>query len=235
MDELKNFYNQWQKRMFVICYFIWFVLLIVFFLLNQSISELLDICMNSPECIQITKDNRVVWDYFVSFFTDFVGPLSVTYGIYIKTMDYINTTGWKKKFPHLDIDGTWNDITTYTKKFDDKGITSENDDKKVPSPVIIEQTCNSFKIKQSVGDDFEWCSLMADWKDNKLMILYRVEYKSKLQKDGFPEQRTGFECMSIKNIGRKGRPVEMVGNFHHCVYDDKKPVYMGDVVYKRVE
>lgn len=232
MEELKGFYNQWQKRMFVICYVIWFVLLLLFFMLNQFISEFFLACAKNTDCIIITPDNLIVWEYFISFFTDFVGPLSITYAVYIKAMNYINTEGWKNKFPHLDIDGTWKDITMYTKKIDSSGIV-EITEKKVPSPVIIEQTCNSFKIKQSIGEGFEWYSLMADWKDNKLMILYRVEYKSSLQKEDFPEQRTGYECMSIKDYGKNGKPIKMVGNFHHCINDDNKPIYMGDVIYER--
>lgn len=232
MEELKKFYNKWQKRMFVISYIIWFILILLFSSIEQKTSDFLIYCASNTDLNFITTDNIIVWEQILSFIAEFFGPLSISFGIYNRTMYYIDTKGWKKKFPHFDIDGTWNDTTIYTKKMDRLGINSVRD-KKVPSPVIIKQTCNSFKIKQSVGEGFEWYSLMADWKDDKLMILYRVEYNSSLQKQNFPEQRTGYECMSIKDYGDNGKPVKMVGNFHHCINDDNKPVFMGDVIYER--
>lgn len=232
MKELKEYYNQWQRRMFTISYIIWFVLILLFLSIDQEISDFLICCASNPDLNFITKYNIIVWEQIFSFIAEFFGPLSISFGIYNRIMNYIDTKGWKKKFPHLNIDGTWNDITIYTKKMDSSGMR-EITDKQVPSPVNIKQTCNSFTIEQSIGDDFKWYSLMADWKDNELMILYRVEYNSNLQKENFPEERIGYECMSIKDYGENRKPISMVGKFHHCINDDNKPIYMGDVIYKR--
>ncbi len=76
---------------------------------------------------------------------------------------------------------------------------------------------------------------MADWDEhNKLRIFYCVNYFKELKEKGFPEERLGYECMSIKDYDKETKkPIKMIGTFHHCVSDDGKPFFLGDVVYSR--
>lgn len=227
MKELMEFYKKWKKIVIIICFFLWLFFLWIFSLVDDGISDFINQNIVNEGIAKIVE-------YVFDVLFDLGAPTTIIYGIYCKIMKSINEDYWKKFFPELDISGEWEDITIYTKQFDDYGIKKISDTK-VPSPVKISQTCKKIEIQQSVGEDFMWYSLMTDWQNDKLIILYKVEYNSNLQSKGFPEQRIGVECMSVKDIGVNGRPTKMVGNFHHCVYDDNKPIFMGDVIYKRSE
>ena len=70
---------------------------------------------------------------------------------------------------------------------------------------MIEQTCESVSVKMSVGEDFRWYSLLADWNDNnELEIFHGADYYTRLQEEGYPEFRIGYECMGAlyRSLGR---------------------------------
>lgn len=182
----------------------------------------------------INQQNEIVFEYLLRCVLGIVAPSGITILIYKGFLGYINTKKWKKRFPQYDIDGEWKDTTKYTVMFDEKGY--ENiEEKQVPSPVMIKQTCKDIKIKLSVGEDFTWNSLMADFEEGKLMIFYEVAYNDSLQRNGFPESRYGYEEMVINTseLMPNEKPSKMSGHFWHCVKKDFKPMYMGDVIYER--
>lgn len=233
MKELKDYYENWKKKLLLYYVPVWIVLVFVCYQINQLSANILLSLADNPKITWISIDNIDFIEYFVSLFVEHVAPTSGAVALYFYTLKYINEKGWKKKFPIYDISGIWNDTTTYTNKIDDKGWMRLSG-KSVPSPVIIEQTCNKVEIVSSVGNDFKWYSLLADCDyNNTLRIFYTVEYYSKLQKDGYPERRMGYECMDIIEYGSDNKPCKMVGKFWHCISDDGKPTFMGDVVYER--
>lgn len=233
MKILMDYYNKWKNRLLLYYFLVWIVFVLIGYLFNQLISGVLTMLATNSQISWITIYNLDFIEYFVSLFVEIAAPTSVTIALYNYTLKYINEKGWKKKFPQYDISGEWSDITTYTKQIDDSGWKKLNG-KTVLSPVIIRQKCNKVEVKTSVGNDFKWYSLLADW-DNKsaLRIFYTVEYYGKLQKKGYPESRIGYECMDIFEYGKDNKPCKMVGKFWHCISDDGKPIFMGDVVYKR--
>ena len=230
MNILKDYYDSWKKRAWPICLVVWVILVLIFYVLNVKLSDFLDLL----NIIWINENKEFV-QYVVTLLVGFVSPTSLSIGLYFGILKYIDTKGWKKKFPNYDIGGIWDDTTIYTKKLSDSGWEILNDIS-IPSPVIIEQTCRSVKIKASVGDRFTWYSILADMDDRgTLEIFYKVEYSNILQNEGFPEYRYGFERMNVQILEEDHRsiPQVMKGQFWHCLASDSKPIYMGDVTYTR--
>lgn len=235
MKELKDYYDSWKKKAWILSLICWVILVAVFYSIDVLISNVLTIWANDPNVLWIDSKNIDFIKYIITLLLGFITPTSVTVFIYFQILNYINKKGWKKKFPHYDVSGTWTDITTYTKRLGKDGWEVLLD-KSISSPAIIEQTCQHILIKNSVGEDFRWYSILADWNENgALEIFYKVEYSNKLQLQGYPECRVGYERMNIQNDGQTNnqRPTVMRGQFWHCLASDEKPVYMGDVVYKK--
>lgn len=225
MRELTEYYEKWKKSLVKVAIVHWIVLsVLIVFLTNYLL------------VIPATTPMHTVWQGLLSFLLGCIGPSVTSLKLYSSLLNKANTKLWKNKFPNLNIDGEWEDSTTYSKQFDKNGYRTEND-RKLPSAVIIHQTCTDIRIQPSHGKHFEWHSLAADWdSEGHLNILYRVNYSNELQKsNNYPESRTGFEQMSINRNGLlpNERPTELKGKFWHCIQDDGKPVYSGDVVYTR--
>ncbi len=235
MKELKDYYETWKRRMLILSLICWLILLIPFNCINENISNVLANWIANPNIPCIFMKNETIIQQILNLLLGYAAPTSITIGLYYLILNYIDTKRWKKKFPQYDVDGEWSDVTTYTKQLDGSGWKSEKESN-VPSPVRIKQTCQKIEVMASIGEDFKWHSLLADWDyANKLNILYKVEYYGNLQEKGYPECRIGYESMDIYTTDLKGkqRPRKMVGQFWHCLSSDGKPMFMGDVVYKR--
>ncbi len=235
MKELKKYYEKWKNKLLAFIIPFWLLFSMIFWVINEGVREFLLKCANDPQIIYITNENIYIVEYIFSFIIDILAPTSIVIMVYLCSLKYINEKGWKKKFPQYDISGEWHDITTYTKEFDKNGWKMLNNSS-VSSPVCIKQTCNTVSITSSVGKEFKWYSLIADWNNTgALEIFYKVEYFDNLQKKGYPEERRGFECMDIyrEGMSEKERPTKMIGKFWHCISSDGKPMYMGDVIYER--
>lgn len=235
MTELKDYYNKWKDKLLLLSIPCWLILAVVFFPINDIFSGLLAGWADNPDIKYITQNNEQIFYYIFSLLLDFLAPTTITVILFSCCINYIDQKGWKKKFPQYDVSGEWLDITKYTKSFDQSGWT-ELKQNNVPSPVRIKQTCQTIEVLPSIGDDFAWHSLSAAWdSSNNLKILYEVEYYGSLREKGYPEKRIGYESMRIYETGLDADrpPCKMVGKFWHCICDDGKPVYMGDVVYER--
>ena len=225
MKELEEFYNNARKAILQIFIILWILYSVLYVFLTEHVI-IIPSLWPQPEIVS----------YALSHVLGYGAPTGLMIAAYFLLMDYVDKVLWKIKFPNYDISGEWTDITTYTKVFDNNGSRNiQMQD--LPSSVIINQTCHKVTIEPSVGQHFTWGSLAADWDSNNyLNILYAVEYKTSLQvtKD-YPEKRYGFERMHIKTsgLGKKSKPTVMEGKFWHCVRDDGKPIYMGDVIYQR--
>jgi len=155
--------------------------------------------------------------------------------VYYFIINKIKHKTWKKVFPQYDVSGKWEGELVFTKNIGetDKGWKKLYEIK-AATPVIIEQTCETIKILTAGSDDLSWHSILADWDDrNNLDILYEVQYNLAMQQKGFPESRVGREHMYIEYDGAK--PHRMRGKFWHCIADDGKPIYIGEIVYERPE
>lgn len=234
MGELKEYYEQWKRNLLWICISIGIIMSILFFKLSNYLVEGLQNIINNDTLPYINSENEVVFKFFLQYFLGLFTPGGIVFFIYTKVLKYINEDAWKKRFPNYNIDGKWDDISEYTGEFSKNGYKALKG-KKVPSPVIIKQTCEDIKIESSVGKDFTWESLMAFLDGQRLKIFYKVEYKNSLQIDGYPEYRIGYEEMVIdmSNLSRNQKPNKLSGQFWHCVQNDSKPMYMGDVIYRR--
>ena len=179
-----DYYNKWKNKLLLYYIPVWIILVLIGYLCEELISGALTTLARNPQITWITINNLDFIEYFVSLFVEIAAPTSAVIALYNYTLKYINEKGWKKKFPQYDISGEWYDITTYTNQIDGSGWKKLKGES-VPSPVIIKQTCNKVEVIPSVGNDFKWYSLLADW-DNKgaLRIFYTVEYYGKLQKKG---------------------------------------------------
>lgn len=235
MPELKDYYNKWRETLLILCILCWIILSAVFCFINEAFSNLLGMWIDNPNIEWVNQGNEQILYYIFDLLIDFAAPTTITVILFSVSLNYINQNGWKKKFPQYDVNGEWADITTYIKGLNGRGwINLEQ--KNVPSPVQIKQTCQTIEVLPSIGENFVWHSLSADWdNNNNLKILYEVEYYGKLQKEGYPEKRIGYESMRIdmNKLSTDNRPCKMVGKFWHCISDDGKPIYMGDVVYER--
>ncbi|MDR0965910.1 MAG: hypothetical protein LBM75_05325 [Myxococcales bacterium] len=160
-----------------------------------------------------------------------LGTISI--GLSGKIKSHCLTKGWKKKFPQYDIEGKWKDVTKYTKEISDDGFKETQ--KKSDGIAKIKQSGLRIEIKSSPSDDLTWYSNFVEWKgDGRLMIFYTVDYHEPKQRDQFPDQRIGYEVMSIASHDpATKKPNKMKGKFYHCIKDDGKPMYMGDVEYTR--
>lgn len=230
MEVLKNYYNEcvrcWSRRII----FIWAFLTIISCLINEILSDVVSCLVKNHTISFITQDNEKYFRYFIIVLFMCFAPTGISVVIYSGILNRINKKGWKKKFPNLDLDGKWTESTTYAKCFG-----GQYAERVASSPVHICQTCQNIEVKPSIGKGFEWHSIIADINNSCLEILYKVEYSDNLQYEGYPERRFGYESMHIdfSELSPKGKPCKMIGKFWHCVADDGKPMYMGDVVYER--
>lgn len=234
MTALKDYYNNWKKKMQALSIPIWILLSLLFLHLNDSVSLYITE-LSKNEIPLITQENLLLFKLLLDLLFDFIAPTSISLLIYRLVLKHVDQNRWKKKYPQYDISGKWRDTTYYTQYMDNNGLSRISQQHSELSPVIIEQTCHEIRIKDSIGEGFKWYSLLCDWNDSNLDILYSVEYYSPLQQKGYPEKRYGYECMSIdtKNQSPKEKPRRMVGKFWHCCSADGKPIYMGEVVYER--
>lgn len=218
IKELCDFYENGKKIVNLICFVIWLALIEVFSFFTDTFLSLME--------NEFAK--KVVTELF-----SIIGPTAIIIIVYFKILKFINTDLWKMVYPQYDFNGQWSDLTIYTKSVDKSGWHDLNDTQ-IPSPIIIKQTCLTMDVEPSVGEQFEWHSLAAKWKDNKLIILYEVNYYNGAQRKGFPEKRIGYESMVVcKHDSKTNKPIEMQGRFHHCISNDGSPIYMGDVTYTR--
>lgn len=234
MQKLREYYEKQEKRLRVVAILSWFLLTFLFKELNDFVADFLNNYVQGE--IEMLNLVRIAYvQLFFEILIDLVAPASIVIVAYNCMLKYVDEKGWKKRFPQYDISGEWNDITTYSQFMDKSGLSDVDKDKKVKSPVSIEQTCHKITITTSVGSDFKWYSILCDWNNGNLDILYAVEYFYTLQQQGYPAKRYGYERMSIdmKERCTKQRPNKMVGQFWHCCSADGKPVYMGDVIYER--
>lgn len=234
MKELEEYYEQWKSTFLKVCIFIWVIISIFLFMLSKYLVEMLQSISYSNTISCINSENEILFEYLLQYVLGLIAPTGFIILIYVFVIGHINKSAWKRKFPNYNIDGEWNDITEYTVEFSPNGYKTLKE-KKVPSPVIIKQTCKGIEIAPSVGKDFTWQSILAELEGQRLKIFYKVTYKKSLQEKGFPEYRIGYEEMVIdtSNLSSKQIPSKMSGQFWHCVQNDSKPMYMGDVTYRR--
>ncbi len=237
MKELKEYYKKRADIVLICCLAFWFILAISYYFFSTTISDWIISEANNQNNIWIQQDNLSLIQFTANFFLGLIAPTTLVSIIYKFFLKYIDEKGWKKKFPQYNISGEWLDTTTYTKALTNTGWNEfYPNNKNIPSTIIIKQTCRTIHIPPSHGKNFTWHSLSANWDEyNNLIILYEVEYFSDLQNKGYPESRIGFEKMQIdtSNQSAHNYPQRMAGKFWHCISDDQKPIYMGDVVYER--
>lgn len=232
MNELKEYYVKKSKKTLECLIPIWIVLMIIFYFVGDNINN----CLYTKACNDTVKliniNNYQIISYIIQCMIGFLSPTGIVIFLYDKYLNYIDKKGWKKKFPDYNIDGEWYDKTVYTKRFDSNG--SEKISKfDLPSKVVIHQTCRELWIDDSPGEFFNWHSLSADLQNLNLRILYRVNYQNGIRNNSFPEFRIGYEDMHIVKNSENQKPVLISGKFWHCVSDDDKPMYMGNVEYTR--
>ena len=233
MEELKKYYEKSKNKWLSITAFSWTALTMLFSIIKDAAFAFI----NSWAVNQnFTSENYI--QSLINFIFAYVAPTTAALIFYFAVIDYINKKGWKKKFPQHDISGEWNGTIFFRKSLDSKnGGWDTSIKKNEHTPVIIEQTCNTIKIKPSIGKNIEWHSIMAAWDEKGILnILYKVEYYEPLQEKNFPESRFGYETLSIDRTGLspKQKPDKMSGKFRHCISYDDKPLFMGDVEYERI-
>lgn len=232
MNELKKYYEKKSKKAFEFSILIWIVLVIIFYFFDNNINNCLYIKAYSDTVKWINVDTYQIISYMVQCIVGFLSPTGIVIFIYDKYLKYIDKKGWKKKFPEYNIDGEWYDNTVYTKRFDKNG-RHEISKFDLPSKVVIHQTCRELRIDDSPGKFFNWHSLSVDLQNANLKILYEVNYQNGIKNNSFPEFRIGYEDMHIVMNSENQKPVLITGKFWHCVNDDDKPMYMGNVEYTR--
>lgn len=237
MKELKDYYEKSKRKWLKWCMLAWTFFTIIFNFIKEVISNSFTTWATNPNVTWINLNSEKYFQEVLTLVFVCVAPTTIALTSYFAILNYINKIGWKKKFPQNDVSGEWLDTTTYTKSLGDQkdGWVMSNK-VSISSPIHIEQTCQTVKVKPSIGIAFEWHSILADWDDkNNLNILYTVEYNESLQEKEYPERRTGYEKMSIDTVGlsAKQKPRKMVGKFWHCLSWDGKPMHMGDVIYER--
>ena len=230
MKELKNYYDKSKSKWFGISVFAWAILTIIFNFIEKELSNWIATWTTDQNLTSLTQSLLV-------FLFAYVAPSTIALVSYFSILDYINKKGWKKKFPQYDINGEWVGTISFTKSINDTGWNISNK-KSETIPVHIEQTCNTLRIKPSVGDNMAFYSILADWDErDRLNILYKAEYYKNLREQGFPEYRFGYEELHIdsKGLTPKQKPLKITGIFRHCLTDDGKSIFMGDVTYERVK
>lgn len=234
MPELIEYYETWKRHLLIISIVCFLILTLIFISLESLLKVLITALVSDTIIAWMNGENKQFIKTIVSLLFSYAAPATITCLFYFKALDYIDKKRWKKKYPQYDISGVWSDHTTYAKCLSAFGWKDSNE-KTIPSPVVIRQTCHEIQIKPSAGSDFKWESLSANFINNELNILYRVDYNVHLRREGYPEYRCGYERMTIDptQLDKKGRPTKMVGQFWHCISDDNKPMYLGDVVYSR--
>jgi len=227
MKELKDYYEKSKRKWFSITVSAWVILVIIFNIIAKLLS-------NSVTTTCITDQDVINNIEFLIVFLSALVPTTAALVFYFSILDYVNKEGWRKKFPQYDINGEWSGTISFTKSISSTGWDTNNKNESIP--VHIEQTCNTLRIKPSGSDNMRFYSILADWDErDRLNILYKAEYYKNLRKQDFPECRLGYEELHIDTQGLtlKEKPLKITGTFRHCLTDDGKPIYMGDVVYER--
>ena len=222
-NELEKYYKKWEKTLFKYALIVWILLSILFLFIKGKVQ------------VADSVDNHIMINYALSLVLGIASPTVIIVLLYFFLLNKIDKQWWKKKFPQYDIGGEWIDVTNYTYSFSSSGITRDTT-QSIPANVKIYQTCRKIVIQPSVSDHFTWYSIAADWDAGGFLnILYKVEYQAAIQGEKYPESRIGYEKVHScsDKVDNKNRPLEMKGQFWHCVENDGKPVYMGDVIYKR--
>lgn len=239
---LAEYYKKCESKLLTWSIASWALLTLFCNIIRNDLSDVITNCL-----VKLAANLSIKWlssilNWFASnliqeiiiWLFAWVTPTSIILALYHFIGEYINTKYWKKKYPQYDISGEWRDTTQYSKSLDNDGwkdVVNES-----ISTVQIEQSCKTIKVKPSDGIGFTWQSILVDWdNDGNLNILYTVEYKDKLQRQGYPERRYGYERMHIDTTGlsMNQKPQRMVGKFWHCISFDGMPIHMGDVTYER--
>lgn len=224
-QKLQKYYDGWKKRLLACAIAAWLGYYVLFLLIKDIFA------------IPVDASNKELLELFISSCLGFIAPNAIIIWGYFKIMDYIDKEGWKKKFPGFDFSGTWVDNTTYNYFFDETGFhKNTKTESMIPAEVKIKQTCRTVEIDVSSGDDFEWRSIAADWDEsNHLNILYRVDYRDSLiRKQKYPPFRYGYEKVHVfGTTSANSKPEQMRGKFWHCVSEDQKPMFYGEVEYLR--
>jgi len=232
MKELKNYYEKSKKKWFYITVSVWVILTMIFSVMEKAFSKLVTIWAINQDLIS----ESYIQVLFV--FLSALVPTTIVFVSYFSILNYIDQKGWKKKFPQYDISGKWLGTVDFTESINDGGIWSTSKETSKSTAVNIVQTCNTIKIEPSFGDDMVFYSILADWDEmGSLNIFYKAEYYKPLQKQGFPAFRYGYERLYIDttDLPPKEKPLKIKGDFRHCLSDDGKPIFMGDVTYERVK
>lgn len=149
----------------------------------------------------------------------------------------IRTRLWKIERPNLDFSGDWDAVTTYTHVEKPGPSVPEGPltGQAARHDVTIEQDCLGISIAPTAGAYNNWYSLaMNILGDRQVGYAYEVNYKNN---PAFPQKAIGYERMTVvrwekKGLLKKGRPLEMTGEFAHCVQPNE-PAYRGTVVFTR--
>ena len=224
-QKLMEYYEEQQKKLFTWSIVVW-ILMTVFM---AWLEVVLRVEISKLTSSEIVKEA-------LKILLALVTPTTIVWLTYSYILKIVDTKWWKRKYPQYDISGKWQDITTYEQALDSNGWKKIQIPPK-PSTVIFEQTCRHLKILPSDGKGFSWGSIAIYWDNQEdLHILYQVRYKSVTQQQNYPERRIGYELMHIDRteLSEKQKPHKMRGQFWHCIAQDGKPMYLGDVVYERM-
>jgi len=154
MKELKKYYETSKREWLCIIVSGWVILIIIFNIIGVVFSKLVTTWITDQD----VKSNFEILLVFLSALV----PTTIALVSYFSILDHINKEGWKKKFPQYDINGEWVGTISFTRGINDTGWNLSN--KKSESiPVHIEQTCNTLRIKPSVGDNMTFYSILADF------------------------------------------------------------------------
>jgi hypothetical protein len=149
--------------------------------------------------------------------------------------------GWRWLNPKYDFAGDWCLIITF-KQLERplKSAASSPTDSQIqelPKPYksLIEITQSFFSIAMSghTHDAEKWYSKVVTIIDEKnLLMVYELKRPTAGQ-TSLPPRALGVEEIAVTDRDEKGKPIELRGDFYHCVIPDA-PLYRGVTHYRRI-
>ena len=136
---------------------------------------------------------------------------------------------WRIERAEFDFTGKWEGETRYTTVHVGSAFVPFS----VSHSVKMEQDCLSFALAPTSAKPFiNWGSLALQLVDkDTLRYAYWVTYSNDSR---FPEGTVfGYEEMRVTLRDTRRRPLEITGEFFHCV-QGQVPVYSGNVTFKRI-
>lgn len=160
---------------------------------------------------------------------NFVASRGFAVGVLVAGEWLIRKWLWKIVHPELNFSGKWTGRSSYE-------VAQIGGRADLPPDasheIVFEQDAISFDMAPTDSDEY------ASWGAHAITLVdrhtvkyaYWVKYANK--KPLFPERAIGYEELKVVDRGRRGRPIEMKGDFYHCAMG-LSPVYSGSVRFER--